>query len=257
MQEHLGEPILLIKAAWGGKSLMVDFRPPSTGELDEPKNKEKAGRYYNLLIEHVKEVLAKTGDDYELAGFVWFQGFNDMVGRYPKDESAGTKDYSEYSRLLSCLIRDVRKDLDAPKLPFVIGVLGVGGKDVSENAQAFRASMAAPALADEFKNDVVAVDSAEFWPGEIDAVQGKVQAVKKTFAKQWKEVKQLEGEARKEAQNKLREEERAAIEAALSENELYTLDVGTSNRGFHYHGSAKFFARLGEAFAKSLIELKE
>ena len=27
----LGEPILIIKAAWGGKSLHTDFRPPSAG----------------------------------------------------------------------------------------------------------------------------------------------------------------------------------------------------------------------------------
>jgi hypothetical protein len=31
------------------------------------------------------------------------------------------------SELLSHFIRDVRHDLDAPKLPFVIGVMGVGG----------------------------------------------------------------------------------------------------------------------------------
>ena len=35
MQEHQGEPILLIKSAWGGKSLMVDYRPPSAGDLPE------------------------------------------------------------------------------------------------------------------------------------------------------------------------------------------------------------------------------
>lgn len=32
-----------------------------------------------------------------------------------------------YSTLLAQFIRDVRKDFSAPKLPFVIGVLGVGG----------------------------------------------------------------------------------------------------------------------------------
>ena len=37
----LGEPILLIKDAWGGKRLMVDFRPPSAGHLPDP-TKEKA-----------------------------------------------------------------------------------------------------------------------------------------------------------------------------------------------------------------------
>jgi hypothetical protein len=93
MHKILNEPILLIKDAWGGKSLMVDFRPPSAGELPDEKSRAKAGKYYSLLIEHVKEVLAdpkKVYPDYnakdgvELAGFAWFQGFNDMVGPYPR-----------------------------------------------------------------------------------------------------------------------------------------------------------------------------
>lgn len=261
MQEHYEEPILLIKAAWGGKSLMVDFRPPSAGELDDPKNKDMAGRYYALLIEHVKEVLAKAAGDYELAGFVWFQGFNDLVGPYPRAEpEAGrksVKDYSEYSRLLSCFIRDVRDDLNTPELPFVVGVLGVGGKEADEYTQAFREGMAAPAMSDEFKDSVANVFSENYWPTEIDAVQEKVSEVKKPFALEWKAAKKLEGEARKQAQDELKQKERAAIEAALTEDELFTLDVGVSNRGFHYHGSAKFFAQLGEAFAKSLIELNK
>ena len=31
VQEKLGEPILIIKTAWGGKSIHTDFRPPSAG----------------------------------------------------------------------------------------------------------------------------------------------------------------------------------------------------------------------------------
>lgn len=260
MQEHYGEPILLIKAAWGGKSLMVDFRPPSAGELVDHKHADEAGRNYDLMIEHVREVLAKTPGDYELAGFVWFQGFNDMVGNYPRvDPSQGRKsikDYSEYSRLLSCFIRDVRDDLKAPELPFVVGVLGVGGKEVSENAKAFHQGMAAPALTEEFQNTVVNVHSADYWPTEIDAVMEKVNAVKKTFHRQKRALKDIDDQdARRKAAAKLKKEERAAIEAALTEDELFTLDKGVSNRGFHYYGSAKFFAQLGEAFARSLIAI--
>ena len=38
------------------------------------------------------------------------------------------ENYDEYSHLLAHFIRDVRKDLSAPKMPFVIGVLGVDGE---------------------------------------------------------------------------------------------------------------------------------
>lgn len=58
MQKHLGEPILLIKNARGGKSLLVDFRPPSAGEPTDPKHKDNAGKYYDHMMSHVKDVLA-------------------------------------------------------------------------------------------------------------------------------------------------------------------------------------------------------
>lgn len=266
MQEHLDEPILLIKAAWGGKSLMVDFRPPSAGQLENPKHREKAGRYYQLLIDHVNEVLSNAEsvvpgydptDGYTLAGFVWFQGFNDLVGPYPRTGpekgKKRTKDFSEYSRLLSCFIRDVRKDLKAPELPFVIGVLGVGGKEAGAGTEAFRQSMAAPALTDEFQGTVANVFTENYWPSEIDLVIKKANAVKKTFSDRRREIKRMEGHARRKANALLKQEERASIEKTLSEEELFMLDHGVSNRGFHYYGSAKFFAQIGEAFARSLL----
>ena len=89
------------------------------------------GVYYREMIAHVKKVLGdikrvvpdydeKLG--YELAGFVWFQGFNDYVSgdTYPDQTKPGG--YDLYAELLGHLIRDVRKDLDAPKLPVVVGV---------------------------------------------------------------------------------------------------------------------------------------
>jgi len=271
LHEHLNQPILIIKNAWGGKSLMVDFRPPSAGDLPEdanPEEKEKAGHYYQLTLDHVKDVLAdipKVYPDYdadtgfELAGFVWFQGFNDLVGRYPPTESEDGKrhkDFSEYSRLLACLIRDVRKDLNAPDMPFVVGVLGVGGPEADLNTLAFRKAMAAPAKMDEFQGNVYNVLSENFWPSEIDAVQEKVNPIRQEQKKKANALKkeELSPEDLREKHVQLDKETRSAIEDALSEEELFILDTGISNRGFHYHGSAKFFARLGQAFADTLID---
>ena len=272
MQELQGEPILLLKDAWGGKSLQVDFRPPSGGEPEDEKAREKAGRYYRLLIEHVKEILADPAkvypgydakEGYDLAGFVWFQGFNDLVGRYPMKQHAdgrkGLKDYSEYGRLLSCFIRDVRRDLSAPKLPFVIGVLGTGGPDAKEGTQAFRTAMAAPALSNEFKGSVANVFTHEYWPTEIDAVQTKISEITREFTKQDRAIRERrkKGENWKAEAEKLEKEKRAKIEASLSKDELFTLEKGISNRGFHYHGSAKFFAQIGKAFAEALVTLDQ
>lgn len=43
------EPVLLIKTAWGGKSLAKDFRPPSSGG--------EVGPFYTEMLTHVREVL--------------------------------------------------------------------------------------------------------------------------------------------------------------------------------------------------------
>ena len=103
--------VLLIKTAWGGKSLYKDFRPPSSGG--------EVGPYYTKMIAEVREALAnlKTdfpaydGQGYELAGFVWYHGWNDGVD--PKNA------VPEYEQNLVNLIKDVRKDLKAPNLPVV------------------------------------------------------------------------------------------------------------------------------------------
>jgi hypothetical protein len=55
-------------------------------------------------------------------------------------------------------------------MPFVIGVLGVGGESDNE---VFRKAMAAPADLPEFKGNVVAVETAPFWDHDIAAAEPK------------------------------------------------------------------------------------
>ena len=210
LEKELKQPILIIKTAWGGRSLNTEFRPPSAGQYTLPKQiqdewdkhpqgahgipkaedrkqwqdeKDAAtGVFYRMMIEHVKKVLADPKrvcpaydpkEGYELAGFVWLQGFNDLVDgtTYPGPDQPGK--YDVYSDLLAKFIRDVRKDLSAPKMPFVIGVLGVGGESDNE---IFRKAMAAPADLPEFKGNVVAVETAPFWDHDIAAAQPKQDA---------------------------------------------------------------------------------
>ena len=207
IEKELNEPILIIKTAWGGRSLNTEFRPPSAGPYTLPKviqeewdrhpqgahgipkledrkkwREEKdaaSGVFYRMMIDHVKMVLADpkrvcpaydAKNGYELAGFVWLQGFNDLVDgtTYPGPDKPGK--YDLYSDLLAQFIRDVRKDLSAPKMPFVIGVLGVGG--MGDN-QVFRKAMAAPADRPEFRGNVVAVETAPFWDSAIEVAESK------------------------------------------------------------------------------------
>jgi Carbohydrate esterase, sialic acid-specific acetylesterase len=80
------------------------------------------------VIADIKRVVPSydAAQGYELAGFAWFQGWKDLVdSTYPNRDKPGS--YDAYSTAMAHFIRDVRKDLSTRKLPFVIGVLGVGG----------------------------------------------------------------------------------------------------------------------------------
>ena len=270
-------PVLLIKAAWGGKSLSYDFRSPGAGpyqrtarDVETDKNPlANAGHYYRLMLAHAKQVLANPGrvcpaydpkEGYELAGFIWLQGFNDMVDgnlypRRPKGE-AGQR-FAPYSDYLSAFIRDVRKDLGAPKLPFVIGVMGVGGKDPgSEDNLAFREAMAAPAALPEFKGNVIAVRTAPFWDEKLGAIQDKKEKVR-----QMGYELRTKGKRSANADGKMTEAQQKAYlkdyEAKLiSPEEAAMLKRGASNAGYHYLGCAKTFALMGEAFAEANLQMR-
>lgn len=51
MGDFLEEPVLLIKTAWGGKSLYKDFRPPSSGG--------EVGPYYTQMIQEIRDALGE------------------------------------------------------------------------------------------------------------------------------------------------------------------------------------------------------
>jgi hypothetical protein len=149
----LHEPVLLIKTAWGGKSLFKDFRPPSAGG--------ETGPYYTQMIDEVREALRSVDAEFpvlanrELAisGFVWMQGWNDMY-----DE----KGRIEYEQNLVHLIHDVRAEFKLPKLPVVIGELGNGGPKASDNMQGIRNAQRTAASRAEFKGTVAFAATADF-----------------------------------------------------------------------------------------------
>ena len=243
MDAAFQEPVLIIKAAWGGKSLHTDFRPPSAGpyvfnetqlaniakrgkDLAEAKAKKatETGVYYRLMVEHVKRVLGNihrvvpeydAAQGYEIAGFAWLQGWNDLVDGdvYPQRQKPGG--YAAYSEVMAHFIRDVRKEFNAPKMPFVIGVLGVGGAKAGQDVVNFRTAMAAPALLPEFKGNVAVVKTDVFWDTAAEAV----------FKKGW-------------------------------QNHKDEWDKVGSDAIYHYLGSAKTNCQIGRAFGEAMIELR-
>jgi alpha-galactosidase len=315
MEKALDQPVLIIKTAWGGKSLHYDFRPPSAGpyqptanekqqmerwktqkaawdqylagggtakvmvqmEKDikslenqkrslqtalaklpkdqqaaqqekitalnarsavlrnqlvpppgDPPAKDAAGFYWNEMIGFVRKVLADPkayhpGYDpqagLEVAGGVWFQGFNDQFD---------PEYHGNYATNMVHFIQDLRKEVKQPKMPFVIGVLGTPAfrEQAMENnvAVAQRKAARAPELA----GTVAAIES---WPLTTPEV-----AI-------WRMKKDAARAANANAMEMQRAEEQWILHG--------------SNQGYHYDGSGRFFIRLGDGFATAMLTLMD
>ena len=153
--EGFDEPVLLIKLAWGGKSLAEDFRPPSL-EGD-------TGPYYVEVIETTKEILniadqlfpELKGKTFELTGLGWHQGWNDRINQSFNDA---------YEKNMIKFIEDVRRDLEKPNLPFVIAETGMSGPE-EKHPRALSLMAAQKAAADhpEFKGNVAFVPTRNLY----------------------------------------------------------------------------------------------
>lgn len=275
MDKAFDQPVLIIKTAWGGKSLFHDFRPPSAGpfqrsEKDIERERhlpEQTGHYYRLMIDHVKDVLSDikqvvpdydNDQGYEIAGFVWFQGWNDMVNRdvYPVTSSDQRDRFAKYGEWLGDLIRDVRRDLGAPKMPFVIGVMGVGGDDPHPNHIPFRKAMAAPTAEPEFAGNVVAIQTAAFWDARLDAIakkRDKVRQMAHLLRTKNKNHANKDGNMTPQQQKEYLKKYEAEV---ITPEEAATFARGASNAGYHYLGCGKTFALMGKAYAEALLEMQ-
>ena len=244
MGDRLDGPVLLIKAAWGGHSLVKLFRSPSAGlpadavlqhELEQAqdrvkKNNEKRNKndplptmdeiktaygssYRNMLAE-VKETFGKyetlfpqlKGEKLELAGFVWFQGWNDQYGGAEQ----------EYASNMKCFIKDVRKDLGAPKLPFVVAAMGQNGSKPAGGA-------------------MLVIREAQMSMNDVPEFKGNVKAFRTDV---------------------LVDKAAEALYPTWSKNlELWNKTGG--DHGYHYLGSAIWFNRIGKAMGEAMLELME
>ncbi|HUT10628.1 MAG TPA: sialate O-acetylesterase [Thermoguttaceae bacterium] len=241
MGDHFDEPVVLIKAAWGGHSLFKLFRSPSAGlpseenlqaELQQRQQSVKAkneknnrndplptmddvkaayGSSYRNMMSEVKETFdnyetmfpALKGKKLEVAGFVWFHGWNDMYGAQ-----------DEYASNMEHFINDVRKDLNAPKLPFVIGVMGQNGSKPAQGAML------------TIQEAQIAVESVPAFEGNVKAVRTDVlvDQAAETLYPEWR--------------NRFEEWEQTG-----------------SDFGYHYMGSAIWFNRIGHAMGEAMLEM--
>ena len=159
MGEYYENPVLIIKTAWGGKSLYVDFRPPSSGE--------EVGPNYTMMVERVHEVLGNIkehvpgyqGQGYEIAGFGWHQGWNDRVNQTYNDA---------YQVNCVNLINDLRSEFNLPQLPFVLATTGMSGWRESHPraCSLMAAQLAVPDDPGLENGNVVSVDTRDYYRPE-------------------------------------------------------------------------------------------
>ena len=156
---HVGHatdaPVLILKSCIGNRALGWDLLPPGSegfeftdskgvtwihpGYKGTPERWQKgtdpkkinwyAGMQYDGDIARAKKVLSELGKyypdakEYEVAGFFWWQGDRDS-----RSEALS----SRYEKNLVHLIKQLRKDFEAPKAKFVCATLGQTKKGVTD-----------------------------------------------------------------------------------------------------------------------------
>lgn len=168
MGDHYEDPVLLIKCAWGGRSLKHNFLSPSSADYPKPEKDGDMGFHYAEILRHVKSITGDTkkyfpdysGKGYEIVGFGWHQGWNDRI-----DQSA----VDAYESNMTNFVKDIRKDLGIADLPVVIANTGMGGWDIKgsykakvEKLMEAQLALADPAKHREFKGTVAGVETRGF-----------------------------------------------------------------------------------------------
>jgi carbohydrate esterase-like sialic acid-specific acetylesterase len=241
MGDHFDQPVLLIKPAWGGHSLVKNFRPPSAGlppeeslekelksaqdrvrqnnmknKRNEPlptmeELKSQYGASYRNMLAEVRNTLENCGTLFpplkgktpQITGFVWFQGWNDQYGGQ-----------DEYASNMQHFIRDVRKDLATPNLPFVIVAMGQNASKPAKGA-------------------MLTVREAQLSMNDVPDFKGNVKAFRSDV---------LVDKAAEE------------LYSTWRQNQDQWKHVG-GDFEYHYLGSAIWFTRIGHAAGEAMLEL--
>lgn len=100
--------IALLKCAWGGTNLGIQWRPPSAGG--------ETGPLYKGFVEALHKGMDSLDPAFEpeIVGMIWMQGESD---------TGDPKLANEYEANLKALIRDIRAETKVPGMPFVHGTI--------------------------------------------------------------------------------------------------------------------------------------
>jgi alpha-galactosidase len=215
------EPVIIIKASQGNRSLGWDILPPGgkrftfdgrtyagykdtcpswiEGQPKKPVN-WYAGKQYDDFVRETHAVLANfdkhfpqyKDQGYEIAGFAWWQGHKDGNPAHA----------SHYELNMVNLIKAYRAEFKAPKAPFVIATIGFDGwKMKGPHLTVAKAQLAVSGdkgKYPEFAGNVLTVETRGFW---------------------------------KDA------------------------SISPRNQGFHYNGNAETYMNVGDALGRGMVKL--
>jgi hypothetical protein len=170
--DHHEEPVLIIKAAQGNRSISFDVMPPSSRIGMKKEGKFYNGWQYDAFVADIHKILDNlkdyypdyAGQGYEIAGFCWWQGHKDagISRRY-------------YERHLVNLINDLREEFKVPNAKFVVATVGFDGRHMSKKYREIHKAQMAVSDADEypeFAGNVASVDTRDYWRSGADSVTG-------------------------------------------------------------------------------------
>jgi len=249
LERLVDAPVLLVKCSWGNTALGGAWRPPTVDGVETPLEKatreawnaseaeraKKEGRAFQprpapaptgtlsycwgMTLPILDDVLANPG--------AYHPEYDPAVGY----ECAGLvwfQGYSDsnneaYGELLVEMIEYFREKVKTPDMPVVCGTLGMNTWKHMVFSGDVNGGMVHASQAPGLKGTVDVVNTARFNPVEL----GMIGPVKKEYDKESEEYKTADVIGRR----------------------------AISNKGFHYHGSAKFFILAGDAMARSLANL--
>jgi len=272
MGDHYEEQVLLIKASWGGRALARGFLPPSSmlardeyaklaaaqnaankvwndaeparieahnrRVTEENKTREKKRRLRKFKPREMvtaEQYRSQFGKDYRNMVAEVHGCLSELGERFPGYRGQGFEiegfvwfqgwndQYQDrwltYEENLVGFIRDVRKEFEAPGMKFVIGQMGHDGmkpdKEGSPRDWIKKAQAAVPERP-EFQGNVLCVRTDRYWDMEAHAIYTGPGGWSKDVDR-WRRF--------------------------------------GNDRPYHYYGSPWFFAQVGTAFGKGMLEL--
>ena len=170
--------------------------------------------------------------------------------------------YDEYCPNFIHLVKDLRAEFKVPKLPVVMGELGVGGENADKNMMDFRAAQSRIATSPELKGTLAYVRTAPFWYPELDELPRKMETeearVRQLAALQLKE--QLKDQPQGADTKKMEQLVKEAGDKALADDAAYQRaktesDKHVCNWYCHYQGSARVYCMVGYSLAEAMKPL--